>query len=194
MPFRLHEYFKQRQQGQHEQHEPEQKRNDRIGLVGIIGFYPSTDWTRTRKERDATNPIAAKKSMITPKVSSFFDNSYLLPETLPKQSGTNTVDMSHPYLSPGLAPTEQLLAAYPPSVALYMCAWDQLLVEENAFRERLRGLVADGHMAHVGGMVMEGVIHAFDKKPSFWMGNRLRDEMYRDAIQQLRIMWRTESF
>ncbi|KAJ5105637.1 hypothetical protein NUU61_002984 [Penicillium alfredii] len=137
VPFRLHEYFRQRQQGQHEQHEPEQKRNNRIGLAGIVGFYPSTDWTRTRKERDATNPIAAKKSIITPKVFSFFDNSYLLPETLPKQSGTNTVDMSHPYLSPGLAPTAQLLAAYPLSVVLYTCAWDQLLVEGNAFRERL---------------------------------------------------------
>lgn len=159
-------------------------------LAGIVAFYPPTDWTRTRQERNATNPIAAQKSMIKPEVFKLFDDSYLFEETLPKRSGKEgEVDMSHPYLSPGLAPTPLLLAAYPPSVAIYTCGWDQLLVEGNAFRERLRHLAVEGQMAHVGGMVIEDVVHGFDKKPSFIMGNKVRDRMYGDAVRQLGIMW-----
>jgi acetyl esterase/lipase len=158
-------------------------------LAGIIGFYPPTDWTRTREQRNATNPIAAQKSMIKPDIYKFFDDSYLLPESIHRQHGTEDVDMSHPYLSPGLTPTSLLLAAYPPAVAIYTCGWDQLLVEGNTFRERLRQLAVEGQMAHVGGMVVEDVIHGFDKKPSFIMGNKIRDRMYGDAARQLGIMW-----
>lgn len=167
---------------------PEKERKQ-SKLAGIIGFYPSTNWTQTRNERNATNPIAAQKSLIKPAAFQLFDESYLVPEYLPKNIETKEVDMSHPYLSPGLTPTPLLLAAYPPNVAIYTCGWDQLLVEGNAFRERLRRLVAEGQMAHVGGMVMEDVVHGFDKKPSFIMGNKLRDRMYGDAVKQLGIMW-----
>lgn len=161
-------------------------------LAGLITFYPSTNWTRTREQRDATNPIAARKSMIKPNVFKLFDDSYLDPENLPYSStGTESkeVDMAHPYLSPGLTPTPLLLAAYPSNVAIYTCGWDQLLVEGNEFRERLRLLAVEGQMAHVGGMVIEDVVHGFDKKPSFIMGNKTRDRMYGDAVRQLGIMW-----
>ncbi|KAJ5612518.1 hypothetical protein N7510_005712 [Penicillium lagena] len=163
-----------------------------LSLAGIVGFYPSTDWTRARAERDATNPIAKQKSMISPSIFRFFDQSYLMPEDLPKSLGDDgiyAVDMAHPFLSPGLAPASLLLASYPPAVAIYTCGWDQLLVEGNTFRNRLAGLVAEGQMKHVGGMVIEDKIHAFDKKPSFWAGNPKRDVMYADAIRELGMMW-----
>jgi acetyl esterase/lipase len=54
--------------------------------------------------------------------------------------GASGVDMAHPYLSPGLVPDELVQAVYPPNVAIYTCGWDQLLVEEGTFRERMRRL------------------------------------------------------
>lgn len=181
-PFRLHE-------------ELQHKRWASIGkipLAGLVAFYPGVDWTRTRAERDATNPIAARKSMISPAVFRFFDDSYLLPAALPTRAGTGRVDMSHPYLSPGLAPASLLQGAYPAAVAVYTCGWDQLLVEGNAFRERLAGFVEEGKMVSVGGFVVEDVIHGFDKKPSFWRGNRARERMYGDAVGQLNGMWKID--
>lgn len=161
-----------------------------IRLAGLIAFYPSIDWTRTREERNATNPIAVDKSMVSSSIFAFFDDSYLLADNLPKKPGTDEVDMAHPYLSPGLAPTSLLLAAYPPIISIYTCGWDQLLVEGNTLRDRLRQLAAEGHLAHVGGFMVENVTHGFDKKPSFGMGHRARDRMYGDAVQQLRLMWK----
>ncbi|KAJ5959519.1 uncharacterized protein N7479_006669 [Penicillium vulpinum] len=182
VPFRLHE-------------ELQKKRWASIGeikLAGLVAFYPSTDWTRTRIERNATNPIAAQKSMIPPSLYKFFDDSYLLAEGLPKRPSTGRVDMSHPYLSPGLAPASLLYVAYPPAVAVYTCGWDQLLVEGNTFRERLCGFVEEGKMASVGGFVVEDVIHGFDKKPSFLRGNQMRERMYGDAVNQLKVMWKMD--
>ncbi|KAJ5173221.1 hypothetical protein N7492_005814 [Penicillium capsulatum] len=166
-------------------------RDNDIRLAGLIAFYPSTDWTRTRKERDATNPIAVDKSMIPPAVFALFDDSYLQADTLPKKPGTAEVDMAHAYLSPGLAPTSLLLAEYPPHIAIYTCGWDQLLVEGNTFRERLRQLAVEGHLAHVEGFTVENVVHGFDKKPTFCMAHRKRDQMYGDAVRQLQQIWRT---
>lgn len=172
------------------------KRRERSGespgikLAGLIVFYPATDWSRSRIERDATNPIASKKSMVTADVFKFFDDSYLMAENLPRKAGSDEIDMSHPYVSPGLAPEGLILAAYPANVAIYTCGWDQLLVEGNAFRERLRGFIGPGGLVHVGGMVIEDVIHGFDKRPSFFLGNGARDRMYGDAVRELEIMWK----
>jgi acetyl esterase/lipase len=164
----------------------------KIALAGLIAFYPSVDWTRTRAERDATNPIASEKSMISPSVFKLFDDSYLQPAGLPKLPGTERVDMSHPCLSPGRAPESLLHAAYPPSVAIYTCGWDQLLLEGNTFRERLGQFVKEGKMASVGGFEVEGKAHGFDKKPSFWRKDRVRESMYGDAVGQLKVMWKVD--
>ena len=45
-------------------------------------------------------------------------------------------------------------------------------------------------MASVGGFVVEDVAHGFDKKPSFWKGNQVRERMYGDAVNQLKAMWK----
>ncbi|OQE29335.1 hypothetical protein PENFLA_c004G09441 [Penicillium flavigenum] len=182
LPFRLHEELQKKRWA---------SLRGEIALAGLVVFYPSTDWTRTRIERDATNPIGPHKSMISPSLFKFFDDSYLLPAGLPKRPGTDRVDMSHPYLSPGLAPASLLQATYPPAVGIYTCGWDQLLVEGNTFRERLGGFV-EGRMAGVGGFVVEDVVHGFDKKPSFWRGNEARDRMYDDAVNQLKLMWKID--
>ncbi|OQE46850.1 hypothetical protein PENCOP_c001G03677 [Penicillium coprophilum] len=183
LPLRLHEELQKKRWA---------SLRGEIALAGLVVFYPSTDWTRTRIERNATNPIAAQKSMISPSIFKFFDDSYLVAAGLPKRPGTDRVDMSHPYLSPGLVPASLLSAAYPPAVAIYTCGWDQLLVEGNRFRKRLGGFVEEGSMASVGGFVVEDVVHGFDKKPSFWKGNQKRERMYGDAIKQLKMMWKVD--
>jgi acetyl esterase/lipase len=164
----------------------------KIDLAGLVAFYPSVDWTRSLPERDATDPASEEKSLISPSMFKFFGGSYLHHADLPKLPGTDRVDMSHPYLSPGLAPGSLLQAAYPPAVAVYTCGLDQLLVEGNTFRERLGGFVQEGKMASVGGYMVEEKIHGFDKKPSFWRKNRARDMMYGDAVGQLKVMWKID--
>lgn len=141
VPLRLHEELGRREppvQGQGQQ-------QARTELAGIIAFYPTVDSTKFRQERDATNPISAKKSKIPASTLKFFDESYFLRENLPKKTGpagsspdpdTTWVDMSHPSISPALAPTFLLVTALPSRVAIYTCGWDQLLVEGNAFRDR----------------------------------------------------------
>lgn len=180
VPFRLHQKVRERNPPS----------GEKISLAGQIAFYPGVDWTRTRDERNATNPISMEKSMISPSMYKFFDDSYLPVVGLPKHPDTRQADMSHPYLSPGIAPESLLLEAYAPAVAIYTCGWDQLLVEGNTFRERLGKLVEEKKMSSVGGFEVENVVHAFDKKPSFWRKNPARESMYEDAIQQLKVMWR----
>ncbi|KAJ6161199.1 hypothetical protein N7470_004595 [Penicillium chermesinum] len=160
-----------------------------VTLAGIVAFYPSVDWSRTREERDESNPVSAQKSMIAPGVLDFFDESYLLVQNLPRKPGSRVVDMSDKLLSPGLAPSCLLLSALPSCVAIYTCGWDQLLVEGNAFRERLKRFADEGKMEYVGGFVLEETVHGFDKRPSFCMANEMRDRMYGDGVQQLGIMW-----
>lgn len=161
-----------------------------IRLAGLIAFYPSIDWTRTREERNATNPIAVDKSWVSSSLFALFDDSYLYVDNLPKKPGSDEVNMAHPYLSPGLTPTALLLAAYPPNISIYTCGWDQLLVEGNTLRDRLQQLAVEGHLAHVGGFMVANVSHGFDKKPSFGMVRGVRDRMYDDAVHQLQWMWK----
>ncbi|KAJ5303062.1 Alpha/beta hydrolase fold-3 [Penicillium atrosanguineum] len=177
VPLRLHEELAKQQVAK------------TVRLAGIVAFYPPVDWTKTRDERDATNPIAPQKSMTPQSVLKFFDSSYLAEENLPRKPGSDEIDIGDPYLSPGLTPSSLLLVAFPPMVAIYTCGWDQLLVEGNRFRDRLQRFVDEGAMTHVGGMEIEAVIHGFDKRPCFFMGNPKRDRMYEDAMKQLEVMW-----
>jgi acetyl esterase/lipase len=177
VPLRLHEELEKRQVAK------------TVRLAGIVAFYPPVDWTKTRDERDATNPIASQKSLIPQSALKFFDSSYLFQENLPRKPGSDEIDMADPYLSPGLTPSSLLLAALPRIVAIYTCGWDQLLVEGNKFRDRLQRFVDEGAMTHVGGMEIEAVIHGFDKKPCFFLGDAKRDLMYEDAMKQLEVMW-----
>jgi acetyl esterase/lipase len=146
------------------------------GIAGVVAFYPGLDWTQTRAERTASNPIAARNGSIPPSLYELFDCSYLGFEHA-------HLDRGSPYLSPGRAETALLKGALPQSVALYSCEWDQLLVEEEAFRERLKGL---GKV--VGGRMVQGVPHGFDKRPSLRGQNVKRDEMYEDAIKEMEKM------
>jgi acetyl esterase/lipase len=145
-------------------------------ITAIVAFYPGVDWTQTRAERTASNAISGPNGTIPPWLYDMFDRSYLGFEHAKRNRRT-------PYLSPGRADTEVLRSGFPHRLALYSCEWDQLLVEDEALRERLKGL---GKL--VGGRMMRGVPHGFDKKPSLRGGNGKRDEMYQDAIKEMESM------
>ncbi|RDW94327.1 hypothetical protein BP5796_00090 [Coleophoma crateriformis] len=144
-------------------------------LVGLASFYPSTDWTKTREERDASNPNLIP--VIPKSLFRAFEESYFFP-------ARSRDSMADPLLSPAFASDEILKAVLPDSMALIMCSGDQLLHEEVQFMERLRGLgktVEDYTVPDTG--------HGWDKQPTFRKGNASRDAAYAMAIKSLQASW-----
>jgi ergosteryl-3beta-O-L-aspartate hydrolase len=142
-------------------------------LQGLVSFYPPVDWTKSREERRKTNPNFTP--IIKPVFGDLFDEAYLFPKPL---------DMKSPLLSPGLAPDQLLRDALPQDVVIITCRGDALLVEGETFRERLKGLGK-----RVDGYMVEGVVHGWDKWPSWWKGNLTRDEAYKSAAESLKGFW-----
>jgi acetyl esterase/lipase len=141
-------------------------------VVNLCVFYGSVDWTQSRAERDASNPDLIPS---IPKVLfGIFDEGYLFPKP----------DMRSPLLSPGLADDELLMNALPDRLVMINCGGDQLLVESEKFRERLKGLGKN-----VGGFVVKGVPHGWDKKATFRKGDVKRDEAYAVAVKGLLEVW-----
>ncbi|KAE9366040.1 alpha/beta-hydrolase [Stipitochalara longipes BDJ] len=141
-------------------------------LASIVSFYPPVDWTKTRAERQASNPNFTP--IINPVFGTLFDESYLYPKP----------DMSSPLLSPGLAPDQLLRDALPDELVIITCWGDALLAEGEKFRERLRELGK-----RVDGYMVEGVVHGWDKWPSWWKGNVSRDAAYKSAAESLKEFW-----
>jgi acetyl esterase/lipase len=145
-------------------------------LMSLVSFYPSTDWTQSRAERDASNPENLI-SVIPPMLFRLFDASYLYP--MP--------DMRSPLLSPGITGDELLRKALPDKLVLINCGGDQLLAETEKFRARLKGLGK-----RVDGYTVQGVGHAWDKAPTYRKGNVKRDQAYKLATESLRDFWGME--
>lgn len=141
-------------------------------LKGLVSFYPAVDWTKSRAERQESNPNFTP--IINPVFATLFDEAYLYPKP----------DMTSPLLSPGLAPDELLREALPEDLVIITCWGDSLLVEGEKFRERLRGLGK-----RVDGYMVEGVVHGWDKWPSWWKGNVTRDQAYKSAAESLKEFW-----
>lgn len=150
----------------------QQERGDKVPLAGIISFYPLVDRTISDEDKHKTNPKA--RGSLPPSVQKLFTDCYL---------GKGVSDLSSPYLSPGIAPTETLRAALPESISIYTCGLDFLLDEAETFRERLASIGKN-----VRGRIVEDVVHAWDRYPSK-NGNPSMDAMYTDAVSDLRRMW-----
>jgi putative ergosteryl-3beta-O-L-aspartate hydrolase len=121
-----------------------------ISIKAVCAWYPPVDYTRTREQRRAT---AKRLDQQLPQIfTDLFDESYLQPPTM---------DMSNPYLSPGVAP-EHMLAGLPEEIIIFACEWDMLLDETERFKDRLINEV--GSTVHYN--VVMGVPHAFDKAPN----------------------------
>jgi len=143
-----------------------------LKLRGIVAFYPSTDYTQTRAQRRMTC-IRADQDL--PAVfTELFDESYLQPPTL---------DMSSPYLSPGVAPAH-MLAALPDNIALFTCEWDMLLAEGERLRKRLTDEIGKNVMYRM----VPGVPHGWDKAPNPLRESPGAREEYMRACAELKRM------
>jgi putative ergosteryl-3beta-O-L-aspartate hydrolase len=141
-------------------------------LMGLVSFYPAVDWTKSRAERNASNPNFTP--IINPVFDGLFDQSYLYPG----------MDMHSPLLSPGVAPDQLLKEALPQNMVMITCWGDGLLFEGEMMKQRLKGLEK-----RVDGYMVDGVVHGWDKWPSWWSGNVTRDEAYKSAVESLKEFW-----
>ncbi|EKD14048.1 uncharacterized protein L3040_007948 [Drepanopeziza brunnea f. sp. 'multigermtubi'] len=141
-------------------------------LVSTVAFYPAVDMTKSRAERNASNPNM--KSIINPVFFKLFAGCYFPPGT----------DTHSPLLSPGVAPDQVLRDALPENNVMMTCWGDGLLMEGEQFRERLKALGK-----RVDGYIVPEVPHGWDKWPSYRNGNVKRDEAYKFAAESLREFW-----
>jgi putative ergosteryl-3beta-O-L-aspartate hydrolase len=126
------------------------KAQKEINVKCIVSWYPSTDYTHTREQRKAT---CSRIDQQLPAVfTDLFDESYLQPPTL---------EMDHPYLSPGVAPS-YMLAGLPQEIIMFTCEWDMLLAEGERFRDRLRNELGKTVHYHM----VPNVPHGWDKAPN----------------------------
>ncbi|CZR60664.1 uncharacterized protein PAC_10560 [Phialocephala subalpina] len=144
-----------------------------VSLAGIISFYPLVDFSTPRSVKEERCPIAVQRSK-TPKLFKEISEMY---------GAASGPERSGPFMSPGLA-SDEMLRRLPGKVAVYTCEWDTLCFEGEEFRERLRGLGKG-----VGGYMVSGVVHAWDKFPTFKRGDGKRDKLYGDAVRELREMF-----
>lgn len=140
-------------------------------IVGIVAWYPSTDFTRPREERRASNGRVDKE--LPRFFTQLFDDSYLFP---PK-----TIDLSSPYLSPGVA-SEDMLGILPNDIVLITCEYDELHAEGEQFRDRLRKSFGK----NVRYRMMEGQPHAFDKTPNPFFWDPKIEKLYEDTARTLK--------
>jgi len=145
------------------------KARKQISVKAICAWYPPTDYTHTREQRKAT---CARLDQQLPAVfTDLFDESYLQPPTM---------DMSDPYLSPGVAP-DYMLAGLPQETLMFTCEWDMLLKEGEDFRDRLRKL---GKTVHYN--MVPNAPHGWDKAPNPLKQTPGVKEQYLKACKELK--------
>ncbi|KAI6245907.1 Carboxylesterase NlhH [Erysiphe necator] len=148
-------------------------------LLGLISFYPPVDYRKSRKQRCDSNPMPA---LNLPRIlTDFFDQAYLQVEDL---------DLADPYLSPAASSDANLKAAYPNDIILYTCQYDMLNAEGVAFGKRLASEPI-GKTVHGG--IIEGVPHAFDKKPNPISFPERADRCYQEVCAELRRIFELKS-
>ncbi|KAF1974692.1 alpha/beta-hydrolase [Bimuria novae-zelandiae CBS 107.79] len=145
-------------------------------IRGIVSFYPPTDYTQTRAQRRAT---CSRADQLLPAVfTELFDDSYLQPPAL---------DLAHPWLSPGVAPTD-MLNALPDDIVMFCCEWDMLLHEGEQFRDRLKNDLGKRVHYHC----VPGVPHGWDKAPNPLRESPGAREQYMVACKELKRMFEIE--
>ncbi|KAF2133578.1 alpha/beta-hydrolase [Dothidotthia symphoricarpi CBS 119687] len=146
-----------------------------VKIRGIVSFYPPTDYTQTRAQRRAT--CVRTDHQLPAVFTQLFDDSYLQPPAL---------DLAHPWLSPGVAPT-RMLEALPDDIVLFCCEWDMLLAEGERFRDKLENL---GKRVHYHCVL--GVPHGWDKAPNPLRESPGAREQYLVACRELKRMFEIE--
>ncbi|KAF2712366.1 alpha/beta-hydrolase [Pleomassaria siparia CBS 279.74] len=147
-----------------------------LKIRGIVSFYPSTDYTQTREQRRQT---CSRKDQELPAVfTELFDDSYLQPPSL---------DLAHPWLSPGVAP-DSMLKMLPDDIVLFCCEWDMLLAEGERLRDRLVKDLGKRVRYHC----VPGVPHGWDKAPNPLRESPGARQQYMVACRELKRMFDIE--
>src|SRR5579859_165282 len=175
--------------------------SDDIRIKAIVSWYPPTNYTISRDERNKTNvkPDAGLPRYLT----SLFDQAYLFPPGCEDNI----------LVSPALATDEQLIRALPRDIWIYTCEYDDLCDEGRKFAERLSELgkskphheqgkkVPAGISGHspkeeetpsikrVRYNMIPGVPHAWDKAPNPLWVNEIARVRYHHAVQGLKEVW-----
>lgn len=126
------------------------KAKKQINVKCVVAWYPPCDYTTTREEKKLS--MKRLDQSLPAVFTDLFDESYLQPPTL---------DLSDPYLSPGVAPAH-LLAGLPQEIMMFCCEWDMLLQEGERFRDRLQTEIGKTVHYHE----VPGVPHGWDKAPN----------------------------
>ncbi|KAI9832023.1 MAG: hypothetical protein M1819_004567 [Sarea resinae] len=142
-------------------------------IAAIVSWYPTLDYTMTRDERRAT--CSRPEKTLPPTLTDLLDQSYLHPEGL---------NMSDPYLSPGVA-SDELLKTLPEDIILYTCEWDMLQAEGKAFRDRLHERLGK----RVRFTMVEEVVHAWDKHINPFMDFTSINKLYAEACHELNVVF-----
>ncbi|KAI9660073.1 MAG: hypothetical protein M1821_001425 [Bathelium mastoideum] len=152
------------------------KSQKNINIAAIVAWYPPTDYTQTREQRRQT---CSRMDQELPAIfTDLFDESYLQPPTM---------DMSNPYLSPGVAPLH-MLEGLPQDIIMYTCEWDMLLAEGERMRRRLE----DEVKKHVIYHMVPGVPHGWDKAPNPIKPTPGVQQHYYQACKELRRCLKSE--
>jgi acetyl esterase/lipase len=147
-----------------------------VKIRGIVSFYPSTDYTQTREQRRQT---CSRKDQELPAVfTELFDDSYLQPPSL---------DLGHPWLSPGVAP-DSMLRMLPDDIVMFCCEWDMLLAEGERLRDRLSKDLGKRVHYHC----VPGVPHGWDKAPNPLRESPGARQQYMVACKELKRMFDIE--
>jgi putative ergosteryl-3beta-O-L-aspartate hydrolase len=148
-----------------------QKTTSPLIIRSIVAWYPLLDWTmsRSRKIRESRNPQKCLSKTFT----DLFDFSYL---PAPDMHG----DHCSPYASPALAPDVMIRDGLPRDIQMWLCEWDMLLKEGQAFAERL-----DNVGKRVDMKIIPQVPHAWDKSPNPFRDQRAIDVLYTKAAMNL---------
>lgn len=140
-----------------------------LEITSIVAWYPSLD---ARLSRDARRASCIRPDKtLSPVLTSLFDESYMAEQG----------DRSSPYASPAAASDEDLVAALPNNIAMYLCEWDMLLQEGESFARRLKSL---GKSVHV--VLIKEKRHGFDKMPNPFSIDPEVMTHYTEACQILR--------
>ncbi|KAF1948044.1 hypothetical protein EJ02DRAFT_449516 [Clathrospora elynae] len=150
--------------------------NSVLKIRGIVSFYPPTDYTQTRAQRRGTCNRADQQ--LPAVFTDLFDDSYLQPPAL---------DLTHPWLSPGVAP-DRMLEALPDDIVLFCCEWDMLLAEGERFRDRLQKDLGKRVHYHC----VPGVPHGWDKAPNPLRESPGARQQYMVACKELKRMFDIE--
>ncbi|KKY27218.1 putative catalytic protein [Phaeomoniella chlamydospora] len=142
-----------------------------LNVVSIVAWYPLVDFATPRDDKRG---ISLKPEKTMPKFfTNLFDQSYL--------PGAAGINHSSPYVSPGRASDRMLRDGLPHNIQLYICEYDMLLREGQAFASHLRQLGKN-----VTETLVKGQPHAWDKSPNPFRKQKEIDRFYSDACANLR--------